>query len=78
MASKEISASGSLEAVGSAPVFDLTLRSSSGAITDFRGGYATVSLPYTLAAGQNPSGVVVYYLDGYFAGNYGRLVFPGI
>ena len=51
------------EAVGSAPVFDLTLRSSSGAITDFRGGYATVSLPYTLAAGQNPSGVVVYYLD---------------
>ena len=51
------------EAVGSAPVFDLTLRSSSGAITDFRGGYATVSLPYTLTAGQNPSGVVVYYLD---------------
>ena len=51
------------EAAGSAPVFDLTLRSSSGAITDFRGGYATVSLPYTLAAGQNPSGVVVYYLD---------------
>ena len=51
------------EAVGSAPVFDLTLRSSNGAITDFRGGYATVSLPYTLAAGQNPSGVVVYYLD---------------
>ena len=51
------------EAVGSAPVFDLTLRSSNGAITDFRGGYATVSLPYTLTAGQNPSGVVVYYLD---------------
>lgn len=51
------------EAVGSAPVFDLTLRSGSGAITDFRGGYATVSLPYTLAAGQKPSGVVVYYLD---------------
>ena len=51
------------EAVGNAPVFNLTLRSSSGAITDFRGGYATVSLPYTLAAGQNPSGVVVYYLD---------------
>ena len=51
------------EAVGNSPVFDLTLRSSSGAITDFRGGYATVSLPYTLTAGQNPSGVVVYYLD---------------
>ncbi len=49
--------------VGASPVFDLTLRSSSGAITDFRGGCVTVSLPYTLAAGQDPSGVVVYYLD---------------
>ncbi len=51
------------EAVGNFPVFSLTLRSGSGAITDFRGGHAAVSLPYTLTAGQTPSGVVVYYLD---------------
>ena len=51
------------EAVGSAQVYDLTLQSNGRAITDFRGGCVTASLPYTLAAGQTPSGVVVYYLD---------------
>lgn len=50
------------EVVGTAPVFDLTLKSEDTAITDF-GGYATVSLPYTLEKGQAPSNVVVYYLD---------------
>lgn len=52
------------EVVGDAPVFDLTLKSGSKAITDFGSGLVTVSLPYTLKAGQDPSGVVVYYLDG--------------
>ncbi len=51
------------EAVGDAPVFDLTLKSGSKVITDFGDGYATVSVPYTLKEGQKPSGVVVYYLD---------------
>ncbi len=51
------------ETVGSAPVFDLTLRSGGKAITDFGGGYATVSLPHKLAQGQKPAGIVVYYLD---------------
>ena len=52
------------EVVGSAPVFDLRLQSGSKAITSFGDGYATVSLPYTLPADQDPSSVVVYYLDG--------------
>ena len=51
------------ETVGSSPVFDLTMRSGSRTITDFGGGYATISIPYTLSAGQDPSKVVVYYLD---------------
>ena len=51
------------EAAGSAPVFDLTLKSGGKAITDFGDGCITVSLPHTLKEGQNPSGVVVYYLD---------------
>ena len=51
------------EAVGDAPVFNLTLRSGSQFITDFDGGLVTVSLPYELPDGQEPDGVVVWYLD---------------
>ena len=51
------------EAVGDAPVFNLTLRSGSQYITDFDGGLVTVSLPYELPDGQDPDGVVVWYLD---------------
>lgn len=51
------------EAVGDAPVFNLTLRSGSQYITDFDGGLVTVSLPYELPDGQEPDGVVVWYLD---------------
>ena len=51
------------EAVGDAPVFNLTLRSGSQFITDFDGGLVTVSLPYELPDGQDPDGVVVWYLD---------------
>lgn len=51
------------ETVGKAPVFDLTMKSGTKVITSFGNGSATVSLPYTLEKGQNPAGVVVYYLD---------------
>ena len=51
------------ETVGNAPVFDLTMKSGSKTITDFGGGYATISVPYELAKGQDPAGIVVYYLD---------------
>ena len=49
--------------VGDAPVYDLTMKTGSKAITDFGGGYLSVSLPYKLEQGQNPAGIVVYYLD---------------
>lgn len=51
------------ESAGDAPVFDLTLKSGGRTISNFNGGYATVALSYRLKAGQDPSGVVVYYLD---------------
>lgn len=51
------------ETVGDAPVFDLQLLSGSKAITDFKGGNVTVTLPHTLSKGQEPAGVVVYYLS---------------
>lgn len=51
------------EVVGSSPVFDLTMKSGSKAITSFGSGYVTISLPHTLEDGQDPAGVVVYYLD---------------
>lgn len=51
------------ETAGSAPVYTLTLSSGGTAITGFPGGQVTVSLPYTLKAGEEPAGVVVYYLD---------------
>lgn len=51
------------KAVGSSPVFDLTMRSGAKDITSFGGGYVTVSLSHKLEPGQDPAGIVVYYLD---------------
>lgn len=31
-------------------------------VSDFGGGHAAVSIPYTLKQGENPNSVVVYYL----------------
>lgn len=50
-------------AVGDAPVFDLTLKSGGKTITDFDGGLVTVAIPYELPDGQDPSGVVVWFMD---------------
>ena len=50
-------------AVGSAPVFDLIIKSGDTVITDFGGAAVTVSLPYELPVGQDPAGVVVWFLD---------------
>lgn len=51
------------EAVGSAPVFDLSFKSGSTTISDFDGGRVTVTLPYTLQPGQTADGVVVWHMD---------------
>lgn len=49
--------------VGDAPVFDLTLKSGGKTITDFDGGLVTVAIPYELPDGQDPAGVVVWFMD---------------
>jgi hypothetical protein len=52
-----------LELVGSRLVYDLTVSKGGKTISDFKGGHATVNIPYTLKAGENPNTVVVYYLS---------------
>jgi len=51
------------EAVGTAPVYDISITSGGKNITSFDGGTATVTLPYELKAGEDPAGIVVWYLD---------------
>ena len=50
-------------AVGSALVFDLIIKSGDTVITDFGSAAVTVSLPYELPVGQDPAGVVAWFLD---------------
>lgn len=43
-------------------VYDFTVMNGDMQVSDFNGGHATVSIPYTLKSGENPNSVVVYYL----------------
>jgi len=49
--------------VGSRSVYDFTVTSGGKTISDFNGGYATVSIPYTLLPGENPHAVIIWYLS---------------
>ncbi len=53
------------EAVGEAPVMDLSMVSNGVVIHDYDGGRITVTLPYKLAQGQSANDVVAYYLNDY-------------
>lgn len=44
------------------PVYDLTVTNSGKKVSDFQGGHATVTIPYTLKPGENPNAVVIYYM----------------
>lgn len=50
-------------AVGSHPVYDFAVTSGGATISDFGGGSAAISVPYTLAAGEDPNRIVIYYLS---------------
>lgn len=50
-------------AVGNAPVYDISVTSGSTAIHSFNGGTFTITLPYALTEGEDPTGVVVWYVD---------------
>ena len=51
------------EIVGNRPVYNLSVTSNGSTISSFDGGSATVRLPYTLKAGEDPNAVVVYCID---------------
>lgn len=55
------------EAVGDAPVYDISIHSGDEHISTFGDGQLAITLPHTLGEGEDPTGVVVYYLDD--AGN---------
>jgi len=50
--------------IGSRPVYNLTVSSGSSTISSFGGGKATVSIPYTLATGEDANKIVIYYISG--------------
>ncbi len=51
------------KAVGNHTVYDLSITSGGQSITSFDGASLTLSLPYTLGEGENPSDVKVWYLN---------------
>lgn len=44
------------------PVYDFSVTSGGKQVSDFGGGHATVTIPYSLGRGENPNCVVIYYL----------------
>ncbi|SBW00541.1 exported hypothetical protein [uncultured Eubacteriales bacterium] len=50
-------------AIGTRPVYDLKITSGSTTVSSFGGGTATVSVPYTPAAGEDANAIVVYYIN---------------
>jgi DNA repair exonuclease SbcCD nuclease subunit len=52
-----------IEKIADRPVFDFTITSGNEKISNFKGGYATVVVPYTLKAEENANAIVVYYLN---------------
>lgn len=51
------------ETVKDRPVYNFSVYNTGTQVTNFKGGKATVSAPYTLQPGENPESVVIYYLD---------------
>lgn len=49
--------------VGNRPVYSYAITAGGTTISDFGGGQAEVSIPYTLGPGENPNAVVAYYVD---------------
>lgn len=49
--------------IGSRPVYELSVTSGGTTISSFGGGKATVSIPYTLADGEDANKIVIYYIS---------------
>ncbi|WP_400203244.1 InlB B-repeat-containing protein [Candidatus Methanomassiliicoccus intestinalis] len=50
------------KAVGDRPVYDINIKAGNENVTSFNGKTITISLPYTLKAGEDPKNIVVYYV----------------
>ncbi|BBI32273.1 choice-of-anchor I family protein [Cohnella abietis] len=50
-------------AIGTKPVFDLTVKAGGKQITTFGGGWVTVSAPYTPSASEDVHAIVIYYIS---------------
>jgi uncharacterized repeat protein (TIGR02543 family) len=72
------------QAVGDRPVYEFSITSGGKTISEF-GANVTVSIPYTLAPGEDPNAVVIYYIgtdrtltmvpDAHYDATSGRVVF---
>ncbi len=51
------------EKIADRPVFKFEVKNGGTAVTDFNGGSLTTSIPYTLAEGEDPDAILVYYID---------------
>jgi len=51
------------EKIGDRPVYSMTVTIGGKTVSDFNGGTLTVSIPYTLAEGEDPNAVLIYYID---------------
>lgn len=49
--------------VGDRPVYDFTVTAGGQPVSEFGGGKAKISLPYTPAAGEDKNAIVVYYIS---------------
>jgi len=49
--------------IGDRPIYEFKVAVDGTPISQFGGGFITVSIPYTLKAGENPNAILVYYLD---------------
>lgn len=49
--------------IGDRPIYEFKVAVDGTPISQFGGGSITVSIPYTLKAGENPNAILVYYLD---------------
>lgn len=60
--------------VAGRPVYDLTITAGGRTVSDFGGGTATITVPYTLRPGEDPDAVVVWFLadDGSLQSVNGR------
>ena len=50
------------KAVGDRPVYDINIKAGNENVTSFNGKTITISLSYTLKAGEDPKNIVVYYV----------------